>query len=128
MAEYIERTVELILSMRAGARAIANTKKYHGTIYMPDVFSDNPKEIPYLKASEILYAASDQKSADVAPVRHGRWDSSGKYRFQKDNSVAVRCTECGCSLTELEYRGYTWNYCPVCGAKMDLEVPENETL
>ena len=60
-------------------------------------------------------------SADVAPVRHGRWDSSGKYRFQKDNSVAVRCTECGSSLTESEYRCYVWNYCPVCGAKMDLE-------
>ena len=61
-------------------------------------------------------------AADVAPVRHGRWDSSGKYRFQKDNSVAVRCTECGCCLTEPEYREYTWNYCPVCGAKMDSEV------
>lgn len=61
-------------------------------------------------------------AADVAPVRHGRWDSSGKYRFQKDNSVAVRCTECGCCLSEPEYREYTWNYCPVCGAKMDLEV------
>ena len=61
-------------------------------------------------------------SADVAPVRHGRWDSPGKYRFQKDNSVAVRCTECGCTLTEPEYRRYVWNYCPVCGAKMDLEV------
>ena len=58
---------------------------------------------------------------DVATVRHGRWDSSGKYRFQKDNSVAVRCTECGCSLTELEYRRHIWNYCPVCGTKMDLE-------
>ena len=119
MAEYIERTEELILSMRAGSRAISNTKKYHGTIYMSDVFSDNPKEIPYLQASEILYAASEAKPADVAPVRHGRWDSSGKYRFQKDNSVAVRCTECGCCLTEPEYREYTWNYCPVCGAIME---------
>ena len=69
MAEYIERTEELILSMRAGSRAISNTKKYHGTIYMSDVFSDNPKEVPYLQASEILYAASEEKPADVAPVR-----------------------------------------------------------
>ena len=60
-----------------------------------------------------------QKTADVSPVLHGRWDSSGKYRFQKDNSVAVRCTECGCTLTEPEYRSYVWNYCPVCGAKME---------
>ena len=58
-------------------------------------------------------------SSDVAPVRHGRWD--WKYRFI-DNSVSARCTECGCSLAEPEYRRYVWNYCPVCGAKMDLEV------
>lgn len=30
MAEYIERTEELILAMNAGARAIENTKRYHG--------------------------------------------------------------------------------------------------
>ena len=64
-------------------------------------------------------AICDLPAADVAPVRHGRWDSSGKYRFKKDNSVAVRCTECGCCLTEQEYREYTWNYCPVCGAMME---------
>ena len=69
----------------------------------------------------ILEVINSVPSADVATVRHGRWDSSGKYRFI-DNSVAVRCTECGCSLSEPEYRKYVWNYCPVCGAKMDLEV------
>lgn len=63
-----------------------------------------------------------QKPVEYVPVRHGRWDSSGKYRFQIDNSVAVRCTECGCCLTEPEYRRYTWNYCPVCGARMDGDV------
>ena len=68
MNKYIELTEELILSMRAGARAISNTKKYHGTIYVADVFSENPKEMPYLKAAEILYAASEEKPADVAPV------------------------------------------------------------
>lgn len=73
MDEYIELTEELILSMRAGAKAIANTKKYHGTIYVSDLFSENPKEMPYLKAAEILYAASEKESADVTPVRHGRW-------------------------------------------------------
>lgn len=75
-------------------------------------------------SAEIESMLSDMPTEDVAQVRHGRWDSSGKYRFQKDNSVAVRCTECGCSLTEPEYRCNVWNYCPVCGAKMDLEVPE----
>lgn len=59
-------------------------------------------------------------AADVAPVVHGRWDDSGRYTFPA-GSTAVRCTNCGCALTESEYRLNNWNYCPVCGAKMDGE-------
>ena len=57
-------------------------------------------------------------AADVAPVVHGRWDDSGRYTFPS-GAAAVRCTNCGCALTESEYRLNNWNYCPVCGAKMD---------
>lgn len=57
-------------------------------------------------------------AAAVAPVRHGRWDDSGRYTFPS-GAVAVRCTNCGCALTESEHRLYNWSYCPVCGAKMD---------
>lgn len=59
-----------------------------------------------------------QPTIDAEPVRHGRWDYSGRYRF-KDGGRAVRCTACGCSLHLAEFLKYTWNYCPVCGAKMD---------
>lgn len=57
-------------------------------------------------------------AADVAPVVHGRWDDSGRYTFP-GGSTTVRCTNCGCALTESEYHLNNWNYCPVCGAKMD---------
>ena len=57
-------------------------------------------------------------AADVAPVVHGRWDDSGRYTFP-GGGTAVRCTECGCALTVSEYRLNNWNYCPICGAKMD---------
>lgn len=60
----------------------------------------------------------DAPAADVAPVVHGRWDNSGRYTFP-GGDTAVRCTNCGCALTESEYRLNNWNYCPVCGAKMD---------
>lgn len=58
------------------------------------------------------------RPADVAPVVHGRWDDSGRYTFPS-GAAAVRCTNCGCALTESEYHLNNWNYCPVCGAKMD---------
>ena len=101
--------------MRAGARAISNTKKYHGTIYVSDVFSDNPKEIQYLQASEILYEASEKESEDVAPVRHGRWILRGGKRY---------CSECGnraCVTRDSDDFWYTvgTDFCPACGAKMD---------
>lgn len=66
----------------------------------------------------IKSAINSISAADVTQVRHGRWDDSGRYTFPS-GSTAVRCTNCGCSLTESEYRLNNWNYCPVCGAKMD---------
>lgn len=70
MAEYIERTEELILAMNAGARAIENTKRYHGAVYTKDVFSESPQEIPYLLAAKVLREVSDAPAADVPPVVH----------------------------------------------------------
>lgn len=70
MAEYIERTEELMLAMNAGARAIENTKRYHGAVYTRDVFSESPQEIPYLQAAKVLREVSDAPAADVAPVVH----------------------------------------------------------
>ena len=57
-------------------------------------------------------------AVDAVPVVHTRWDDSGRYTFPS-GATAVRCTNCGCALTESEYRLNNWNYCPVCGAKMD---------
>lgn len=68
MAEYIERTEELMLAMNAGARAIENTKRYHGSVYTKDLFSENSQEIPYLLAAKVLREVSDAPAADVAPV------------------------------------------------------------
>lgn len=109
MAEYIERTEELMLAMNAGARAIENTKHYHGVVYAKDLFSENPQEIPYLQAAKVLREVSDAPAADVAPVVHGKWDKNGY------------CTNCGkhapfWSISSCYYKS---PYCQSCGAKMD---------
>ena len=67
---------------------------------------------------DVIREVDAQTAADVAPVVHGRWDDSGRYTFP-GGGTAVRCTECGCALTVSEYHLNNWNYCPVCGAKMD---------
>ena len=69
MAEYIERTEELMLAMNAGARAIENTKRYHGAVYTKDVFSESPQEIPYLQAAKVLREVSDAPAADAQGIK-----------------------------------------------------------
>ena len=112
MAEYIERTEELVLAMNAGARAIENTKRYHSTVYTKDVFSESPQEIPYLQAAKVLRETSDAPAADVAPVVHGMWNNLDGYKTRRVCSV--------CSWDVPEY-GKFYSYCPNCGAKMDIE-------
>lgn len=55
---------------------------------------------------------------DAEIVRHERWDDSGRYIFLT-GTPAVRCTGCGACLNKKEYVKSIWNFCPICGAKMD---------
>lgn len=112
MAEYIERTEELMLAMNAGARAIENTKRYHGAVYTKDVFSESPQEIPYLQAAKVLRETSDATAADVAPVVRGRWEHLGGDEWC--------CSACGCVITtEGSWDKPTRKCCEDCGEKMD---------
>lgn len=101
MAEYIERKSLIDEFDRLGLGDHS---------FVERVFSDGVRTI-----------IAGIPAADVAPVVHGRWDDSGRYTFPSGNT-AVRCTNCGCALTESEYHLYDWNYCPICGAKMDGDV------
>lgn len=64
----------------------------------------------------VLEYVENLPSADVAPVRHGRWEKqSGLYS----------CSECGMTCPYdvqadvIEY--WACNFCPNCGAKMEGE-------
>ena len=92
MAEYIEREAALHAILGEPTES-----------HYPSWYAERIKALP---------------AADVVPVVHGRWDDSGRYIFPS-GAAAVRCTNCGCALTESEYRLNNWNYCPVCGAEMD---------
>ena len=120
MAEYIERTEELMLAMNAGARAIENTKRYHGVVYTKGLFSENPKEIPYLRAVKVLREVSDAPAADVAPVVHGRWiswEKAGNFVPSPDRHECSVCHDAAQVLVNgLELLS---DYCPNCGAMMD---------
>lgn len=70
-------------------------------------------------------ALQDATTVDAVPVVHGRWgqtddDWYGLTTFQCSACGEEYCFEYAEDLSTLNY-----NYCPNCGAKMDLEG-ENE--
>lgn len=78
------------------------------------------KESNPVLMGQILRYIRKQPTIDAVEVVRGWWDDSGRYQFPNGRK-AIRCNICGCALSESEYSLFNWNYCPVCGAKMDGE-------
>ena len=76
------------------------------------LLNDSPEQVGYSRedaADCIRY----MDAADAAPVRHGKWKRSG---------ALLECQRCGEIYSQLGGNaGKSWNYCPNCGCKMDLE-------
>lgn len=56
-------------------------------------------------------------AADVAPVRHGRWEDSTDEWLGTDVYTCSKCRE-SYVLVEGTPKENLWNYCPNCGADM----------
>ena len=113
MKEYIERTEELVLAVNAGARAIENNKRYHGTTYCIDVFAEKPREIPYLKAAEVLRSVDEIPAADVVERKRGEWiipTKIGGRTFSIPHCSVCDGVPCGVDRNT--------KFCPPCGADM----------
>ena len=69
-----------------------------------------------------VYRIKDFPAADVAPVRHGRWERIG-IKGRKGLPIYPCCSACGTvsAAFRSEWEGLRgpWNYCPNCGCRMD---------
>ena len=68
----------------------------------------------------VLEVINSVPAADVAPVRPGRWLSWGELHggnTPAKNVFGVFCSEC------VRQSDSKTHFCPNCGAKMDLEEP-----
>ena len=98
MAEYIEREA-----------AYEDFEKCNGK---------NPKWTP-IRVKTLI---ARQKAADVAPVRHGRWEEMHYEGGILDGTNFDRCSVCGYERVFDDPAFKTvFKYCPNCGALMDLE-------
>lgn len=63
---------------------------------------------------------ADMSTANVAPIKHGRWIKVEDYY----GLSIIKCSECReewCFEVEDDITDLKYNYCPNCGAKMDEE-------
>ena len=69
----------------------------------------------YVNAIEDL---ADIPTADVAPVRHGRW-----IEQEQCEESLYSCSACGAEWITIEGtpKENSMDFCPHCGAKMDLK-------
>jgi len=52
-------------------------------------------------------------TADVQPIRHGKWVKAESMQYFRKHYPAYTCSACGFR------KDGKWNYCPNCGARMD---------
>ena len=95
MAEYIER--ETLLREIERREALMVGDKLISVYSMKSFIKNRP-------------------AADVAPVRHGRW----VHEHISEGYAWVICSECEAVIHKILINKRL-NYCPNCGAKMDLE-------
>ena len=70
-----------------------------------------------LDREDVISSIENRLAADVAPVRHGRWEQC--FEDWRQQIEGDKCSVCGFEHYGTSIRNY--NYCPNCGAKMDLE-------
>ena len=112
MAEYIEREALMVALCK---EIIGDGDYYNGKDDMQGQIRDMVSRFP---------------AADVAPVRHARWED-GRCSNCKEEAVSTSFYEpiydydweenLRYSHTETHTEYHLTNYCPNCGCKMDLE-------
>ena len=73
----------------------------------------------YRKVCEVEIAIGKTPDADVAPVRHGRWEEAS-------DGDGIVCPFCRTDFCTIIYDTEYFNYCPNCGAKMDEPAEESK--
>lgn len=70
---------------------------------------------------DIDFIISKIPAADVAEVKHGKWIEVQKENIWNDIVPVLECSACGKYTVGTRGIMTKSNYCPNCGAKMDLE-------
>ena len=79
-------------------------------------YIDKQAFLDYMKRTDryfnVKFDIENFPNADVAPVRHGRWEEAS-------DGDGIVCPFCRTDFCTIIYDTECFNYCPNCGAKMD---------
>lgn len=100
MTDYIKR--------KEAHDAVMNTEPVYG------MCKDGVASVAYQKTVDVIEAIDAIPSADVAPVRHGKWIIK---KIEEPSGIGYRVI-CSC-CNRLSLIGKMALYCPNCGVKMD---------
>jgi len=81
---------------------------------------------PVMHDNELFALFCSIPAADVAPVKHGHW--VGEYDGYADGFPVYdmwSCSVCGWDCDGVDEEP-TWDYCPHCGAHMDMDKEADE--
>ncbi len=114
MAEYIERELALriIIQKQKELCPLGTYGKKYVDSYNREKFDD---------WQEIIDGIESVPAADVAEVKHGKWIEVQKENIWNDIVPVLECSACGKYTVGTRGIMTKSNYCPNCGAKMDLE-------
>lgn len=114
MAEYIERELALRIMIQKQKELcpLGTYGKKYVDSYNREKFDD---------WQEIIDGIESVPAADVAEVKHGKWIEVQKENIWNDIVPVLECSACGKYTVGTRGIMTKSNYCPNCGAKMDLE-------
>lgn len=115
MAKYIELEA---LERSFEEQYLEYRSRRQRVLFAGRILGDSTLTTAAIVMKSCLDSLREAPAADVAPVRHGRWAYCDTYM---DGITMFTCSCCGDKQNGRN--GWSWkkNFCPNCGAKMDLE-------
>lgn len=97
-----------------------------------NLLASNPFTIEECCYKDALNSVDEAPTIDPESMRgHARWLKDENVKIidadaygNTFESPAVYCENCNAALSEADFRGRVWNFCPVCGFKMKDETEE----
>ena len=104
-------------------RGLRKHERVHRARSCDKAIENDCSELVYYTKEDAIQCVKAIPAADVAEVRHGRWDGEGDGYADGEIVIDVwYCSECGYCIDDgTDDPNILPNYCPNCGALMDKE-------